>query len=195
MRRLLLLIPLTWVGCGSSSPAEENLTDERLVQRTTAALQASGLASGIFAAGLDVIEVGPDVFGTTTPVVGRYAFAVASSRGRVLGQYRFSESADGVTTHYSGQLTCVALYNFNGLTANRAKIGGRVDTTDDPSVPVGTFIWWQAIDNRLLHQADQSTFTGFGDEAANEAFCSSANPPRFGPFDVQQGDIIVLGSP
>jgi hypothetical protein len=32
---------------------------------------------------------------------------------------------------------------------------------------------------------------GFGDEAANEAFCQSSNPPRFGPFDVMRGNIVV----
>ena len=195
MRRLLVLLPFTWIGCGNPSTPEQTLTDEAFVRQTSAALQASGLFPGIFAAGLDVIEVSPDIFGTSTPVVGRYAFAVASSHGRVLGQYRFSESVDGVTTHYSGKLTCVGLYDFNGLTSNRAKIGGQVDVSDDPDIPVGTFIWWQAIDNRLLHRADQSTLTGFGDEAANEAFCASANPPRFGPFDVERGDIFVVGSP
>jgi hypothetical protein len=31
---------------------------------------------------------------------------------------------------------------------------------------------------------------GFGDEAANEAFCNSPNLPRFGPWDVQ-GELEV----
>ena len=115
-----------------------------------------------------------------------------TAQGNVRGAYRFSESVDGVTTHYAGALTCVEVYDFNGLTGNRAKIGGRVDSSDDPSIPVGTFIWWQAIDNSRLHRADQSTLTGFGDEAANDAFCASPNPPRFGPFDVIRGAITVL---
>jgi hypothetical protein len=147
----------------------------------------------IVALGLDEVSVPPSVFGTQTDVVGKYAFAVAKDiQGRVRGAYRFSESVDGVTTHYAGPLTCVEVYDFNGLTGNRAKIGGRVDSSDDPSIPVGTFIWWQAIDNSRLSRADQSTLTGFGDEAANNAFCGSANPPRFGPFDVIQGAITVL---
>ena len=33
---------------------------------------------------------------------------------------------------------------------------------------------------------------GFGDEAANEAFCNSPNLPRFGPWDIQ-GNIQVHG--
>ena len=38
--------------------------------------------------------------------------------------------------------------------------------------------------------ADRSSLVGFGDEAANEAFCNSPNLPRFGPWDVE-GDIRV----
>jgi hypothetical protein len=40
---------------------------------------------------------------------------------------------------------------------------------------------------------DLTTLSGFGDEAANEAFCASDKVPNsnFGPFAVQQGDIRV----
>ena len=37
---------------------------------------------------------------------------------------------------------------------------------------------------------DQSSLVGFGNEAANEAFCNSPNLPRFGPWDVQ-GNVQV----
>jgi hypothetical protein len=194
MRRLAWLIPVVAVlGCGDtgSVAAGPGADDATMVREASARLQRERL--NILALGLDEISVPPSVFGTQTDVVGKYAFVVAKdARGDVHGVYRFSESADGVTTHYAGALTCVEVYDFNGLTGNRAKIGGRVDSSDDPSIPVGTFIWWQAIDNSRLGHADQSTLTGFGDEAANEAFCASSNPPRFGPFDVIRGAITVL---
>jgi hypothetical protein len=37
---------------------------------------------------------------------------------------------------------------------------------------------------------DRSSLIGFGDEAANEAFCNSPNLPRFGPWDVD-GNVQV----
>ena len=194
MRRLAWLIPLfSALGCGDTgSVATSSATDDAtMVRKASAQLRQERLH--ILALGLDEISVPPSVFGTQTDVIGKYAFVVAKdSRGNMRGVYRFSESVDGVTTHYAGPLTCAEVYDFNGLTGNRAKIGGRVDSSDDPSIPVGTFIWWQAIDNSGLGRADQSTLTGFGDEAANEAFCASANPPRFGPFDVIRGAITVL---
>jgi hypothetical protein len=194
MRRLTWLIPLfTALGCGGtgSTAATQATDDATMVREASAQLRLQRFT--IVALGLDEISVPPEVFGTQTDVVGKYAFVVAKDvQGHVQGVYRFSESVDGVTTHYAGPLTCADVYDFNGLTGNRAKIGGRVDSSDDPTVPVGTFIWWQAIDNSRLHRADQSTLTGFGDQAANDAFCASANPPRFGPFDVIRGAITVL---
>ena len=194
MRRLAWLITLfSSFGCGDTGPTPptSGLDDATMVREASAQLQRERFR--VLALGVDEISVPPSVFGTQTDVVGRYAFVVAKDdQGTVRGVYRFSESVDGVTTHYAGLLTCIEVYDFNGLTGNRAKIGGRVDSSDDPAIPVGTFIWWQAIDNSGLGRADQSTLTGFGDQAANEAFCASANPPRFGPFDVVRGAITVL---
>ena len=190
--RELTLVLGCVLGCGNLDPgATSAASDEEMVRQTSADLRAAGDVRAI-SFGLDEIDVPPDVFGTTTPVVGKYAYAVASDgQGHVRGLYRFSESADGVATHYRGVLTCMGIYDFNGATSNRAKIGGRVDVSDDPTVPVGTFIWWQAIDDHSLGRPDQSTLTGFGDEAANERFCASSTPPKFGPFDVQRGFIVV----
>jgi hypothetical protein len=197
MGRLAWLIPLfSLLGCGdtgSTAAPTSAFDDARMVREASAQLRLDRFH--IIALGLDEISVPPSVFGTQSDVVGKYAFVVAKdTQGKVRGAYRFSESVDGVTTHYAGVLTCVEVYDFNGLTGNRAKIGGRVDSSDDPTIPVGTFIWWQAIDNHSLERPDQSTLTGFGDEAANTAFCASPNPPRFGPFDVIRGNITVLSS-
>jgi hypothetical protein len=52
--------------------------------------------------------------------------------------------------------------------------------------------WFQVFDNGKGWDdpPDRSSLVGFGNEAANEAFCNSSNLPRFGPWDVQ-GDIKV----
>jgi hypothetical protein len=75
---------------------------------------------------------------------------------------------------------------------NRAKIGGVITNSNDPTLPPGTFAWFQVFDNGEGSNAppDRSSLIGFGDEAANEAFCNSANLPRFGPWDVQ-GNVQV----
>jgi hypothetical protein len=54
------------------------------------------------------------------------------------------------------------------------------------------FAWFQVFDNGEGSGAppDRSSLIGFGDEAANEAFCNSSNLPRFGPWDVE-GNVQV----
>jgi hypothetical protein len=180
------------LGCGGGAqPAAPSASSSSELSTLRAQL-GTGAGRPEVAAGDDTIVVPASVFGTTTDIVARFLFvAVRGVSGRVHGLYRVTEAADGSTFHYSGRLTCVGTYDFNGRTGNRAKVGGRIDATDDSSIAVGSFIWWQAIDNRGLHRPDQSTLAGFGDEAANEAFCASSNPPRFGPFDVVRGNILV----
>ena len=62
------------------------------------------------------------------------------------------------------------------------------------TIAPGTFIWFQSIDNGEGAGAppDLSTISGFGDEAANEAFCNAATVPNpnFGPHPVS-GNIEV----
>ena len=182
---------LCMLGCGAQPEVAGTTTDSAELSSMALQLDADS-AHGLIAAGDDEIDVPPSVFGTTTDVVGRFLFvAVRDGSGGVRGLYRVSESLEGSTFHYSGRLTCAGIYDFNGLTGNRAKVGGVIDATDDSSVATGSFIWWQAIDDRRLDRPDQSTFPGFGDQAANEAFCNSSTPPKFGPFDVARGDILV----
>jgi len=184
---------LLWMlGCGGGGQGTPPMASGTSELSALKAEVGDDARHGLIAAGEDTIVVPASVFGTTTDIVGRFLFvAVREGQGLVHGLYRVIEASDGSTFRYSGRLTCAGIYDFNGLTGNRAKVGGRIDATDDSTVAVGSFIWWQAIDNRGLHQADQSTLAGFGDEAANEAFCASANPPRFGPFDVVRGNILV----
>ena len=91
---------------------------------------------------------------------------------------------------FAGDVTCMNVYD-----GNRAKIGGLITESSDPTIPVGSYGWFQVFDNGRGAKAppDRSSLVGFGDEAANEAFCSSPNLPRFGPWDVQ-GNIKVKTS-
>jgi len=191
MRNAWLAGLLWMMGCGGEQAAAPEGSATSELSQFRAELGA-GSKRPVIAAGDDMVVVPASVFGTTTDLVARFLFvALRELGGQVRGLYRVSEAADGSTFHYAGHLTCAGFYDFNGLTGNRAKVGGRIDATDDSSVSVGSFIWWQAIDNRAIHRADQSTLPGFGDETANEAFCGSSNPPRFGPFDVVRGNIVV----
>ncbi len=188
----VLLGSLLALGCGGAvAPPEAVVASNPELSAMAAELRSEEHARFV-AAGHDRIVVPASVFGTSTDIVAWFSFVAVKGRsGAVRGLYRVTEAAEGSTFHYGGHLTCAGVYDFNGLTGNRAKVGGRIDATDDPGIAVGSFIWWQAIDNRTLGRPDQSTLAGFGDEAANEAFCGSSNPPRFGPFDVVRGDIGV----
>jgi len=195
MKRLAwVLAVLSFLGCGGSGPTGSAFSESPELTRMSAALRLSG-RDHIVAFGIDEIIVPAVVFGTTTDVIAHFAFLVVKNgRGDVRGLYRVSESVDGLTSNFAGHLSCLGVYDFNGITGNRAKVGGRIDSSDDPGIPVGTFIWWQAIDNRKVtgDKPDQSTLPGFGTEQQNLDFCASSNPPRFGPFDVVRGDIAVL---
>jgi hypothetical protein len=137
--------------------------------------------------------VPPSVFGTIQPIRADFHFdARKTDDGRVSGEYSVDEYVDGTTYHYRGTMTCFGDYDFNGLTGNRAKLGGILTASDDPTSPVGTYLWWQAIDNDRAptRSPNQTTLVGGGDDAANEAFCASSNAPVFGPF-AARGDLEV----
>jgi hypothetical protein len=127
------------------------------------------------------------------PIQGQFHFdASKTSDGTVTGWYSIEEYVDGTTFHYQGTITCFGDYDFNGLSGNRAKLGGVLTASDDPTSPIGTYLWWQSIDNDHPPAAtpNQTTLAGGGDQAANEAFCASSNPPKYGPF-AAFGDLEV----
>jgi hypothetical protein len=107
--------------------------------------------------------------------------------GSVDGRFEYHQVVEGEAFRFNVDVTCFVVYD-----GNRAKIGGVVEQSSDPTVPVGTFAWFQVFDNGEGTGAppDRSSLVGFGDEAANEAFCNSPNLPRFGPWDVQ-GNVQV----
>ena len=104
-------------------------------------------------------------------------------------EYHQIEVETGATFKFNVDVTCMNVYD-----GNRAKIGGVIVVSNDPTLPAGGYAWFQVFDNGEGDgaPADRSSLVGFGDEAANEAFCNSSNLPRFGPWDVQ-GNIQVSG--
>jgi hypothetical protein len=106
--------------------------------------------------------------------------------GSADGHFVYRQRAGGETVQFDVDVTCMNVYG------NRAKIGGIVTKSTDPTIDVGSYGWFQVFDNGEGANAppDQSSLVGFGDETANEAFCNSPNLPRFGPWDVQ-GNIQV----
>jgi hypothetical protein len=195
---VLLVAGLTACAGGGSTPLDPTAS-------TDARVSASPMPSAkvetdrgrdddeLIARGRYRTTVAPSVFGTMQPVRSHFAFDARKARdGTVSGWYAVEEYVDGTTYHYRGTFTCFGDYDFDGLTGNRAKIGGILTASDDPTSPAGTYLWWQSIDNHHapVHTPDQTTLVGGGDDAANEAFCASDAPPKFGPFDAH-GELVV----
>ena len=107
--------------------------------------------------------------------------------GSVSGRFEYHQIVEGEAFKFNVDVTCMNIYD-----GNRAKVGGVVELSSDPTEPPGVFAWFQVFDNGEGSGAlpDQSSLVGFGDEAANEAFCNSPNLPRFGPWDIE-GNVQV----
>lgn len=132
--------------------------------------------------------------------------ASRDAEGNVTGAWNYEQidfGTAGIPYTYKGSVTCFRVYDtpvlqgfpdIPAMTSNRAKWGGPIEQTSDPTVAVGTFAWFQSIDNGegTTSPPDLSTIFGLGDEAANEAFCNIANVPNpnFGPHAVE-GNIQV----
>jgi hypothetical protein len=181
---------------GAAETAVRAQTDaERAVLQEIQQLSSenNGVVSHI-ATSVAEFDVPAGVFGTTTPIDNRLLYvAIKKKTGETNGVFSYTQAFDGESFSFSGKITCMEVYDFDGGTGNRAKLGGRIDQSNDPTIPVGTYIWWQTIDNGNSPGTlpDKSTLSGFGDNAANEAFCANPNPPRFGPWDVDKGDIRI----
>jgi hypothetical protein len=107
--------------------------------------------------------------------------------GSVDGQFEYHQIFQGESFNFHVDVTCMNVYD-----GNRAKIGGVITRSNDPVQVPGRYAWFQVFDNGegANDPPDQSSLIGFGNEAANEAFCNSPNLPRFGPWDVH-GNVQV----
>jgi len=145
------------------------------------------------------------IFGTQTDIENRMTFnAKLDADGSVSGWYNYEQAADGVTFKFAGPVTCMRIYDtpvlprtpeVPALTQNRVKWGGRVDQSNDPTIPVGTFIWFQSMDNGEGSNgwSDSSSLPAIGDEATNIRFCNSNRVPgaATGPHRAGGGNIQV----
>ena len=132
----------------------------------------------------------PNAFGVEVVSQPLAFSAVKNVDGSVSGHFEYIQKAGGETIKFGVDVTCMNVYG-----GNRAKIGGIVTQSSDPTIAVGMYGWFQVFDNGegANPAPDQSSLVGFGDEAANEAFCNSPNLPRFGPWDVQ-GNVQISTS-
>lgn len=151
-----------------------------------AATPAMGSAVVAQARGSAHWTIDESVFGVE---VGNRTMSFTATRftdGRVEGSFEYHQVVEGEAFRFTGRVTCLQVYD-----GNRAKFGGEIITSNDATVPVGTFGWFQVIDQGVGagSSPDQSTIMGIGDAAANEAFCANPAGPRF-IFDTQ-GSILV----
>jgi hypothetical protein len=109
--------------------------------------------------------------------------------GSVTGRFEYHQVVEGEAFKFNVDVTCLNVYD-----GHRAKLGGVIRVSNDPTLPAGVYAWFQVFDNGegAGAPADRSSLIGFGSEAANEAFCNSPNLPRFGPWDVE-GNAQVRG--
>jgi hypothetical protein len=102
--------------------------------------------------------------------------------GSVSGRFEYHQVVAGQAFKFNVDVTCLNVYD-----GNRAKLGGVITVSNDPTLPAGVYAWFQVFDNGegAGAPADRSSLIGFGNETTNEAFCNSPNLPRFGPWDVE----------
>lgn len=136
----------------------------------------------------------PNAFGVHVDNV--LSFKAKKKNGTASGRFHYEQTVEGETFVFDVDVTCMVIYD-----GNRAKIGGVITRSNDATQPAGKYAWFQVFDlgrggddddddDDRRGPADRSSLIGFGDQAANEAFCNSPNLPRFGPWDVD-GDIKV----
>lgn len=131
-------------------------------------------ASAVVASANGGVSMTLEVFGFTIPQVLGFE-AKRFANGGVSGHINYHQIFEGERFRFNATVTCMNVYD-----GNRVKYGGEVLLSNDPTVPPGTFIWFQSIDNGEGPGAppDLSTGSGFGTEAENEAFCNSPAPPN-----------------
>jgi hypothetical protein len=101
----------------------------------------------------------PRFFGV--PVDNRVSFSVARHEdGSVSGRFNYEQGVLGERFNFKGSLTCFRIYDtpvlqdwpdIPAMTGNRAKWGGIIEKSNDPTIPVGSFIWFQSIAPRSEH--------------------------------------------
>lgn len=210
VKRSILAAGAAMVLCGGALTLRAAVVSEpedETVEATAAAASSAGghtlLATGGYHFTIPA-DFNGGIFGTMTPILNRITFnAKRDADGTVSGMFLYEQEADGEVFRLGGPVTCFKVYDTPVLermpdipaqSQNRAKWGGRIENTNDPSL-LGRFAWFNSIDNGegANGYSDISSIVALGTEAANEAFCNSPNVPnpRFGPFLIGGGNIQV----
>jgi hypothetical protein len=151
---------------------------------------AGGDAAGVATAQGNASFTLHDVFGLQTLELRKFSFnARRKADGRVTGRFDYHDVEDGAPFDAAGPLTCLTVQG------NHAWLGGRVDTTNDPTV-AGNEMWFQVIDNGGPRNPplDITTLIGVSPVAGSaQAYCDTAPAPRF-PWPVTDGHITVRSS-
>ena len=183
---------------------------ETIDSSTADDLGLSGKAVVESASGAYHFTTAPHFFGV--PVENRLTFtANRHADGSLSGRYNYEQGVLGDRFIFRGSVTCFEVYDtpvlqdwpdIPAMTGNRAKWGGLIEFSNDPTLPAGGFIWFQSIDNGegVGAPPDLSTISGFGNEAANEAFCNAATvqatkSPEFIKRMTDLGYNIIPGTP
>ena len=204
-RDVALVVPILMAAFGYGLHLYAGTRTDSTAAETAAPTASNGQVL-IAAAGYH-FTIPPDfnggIFGVE--ILNRVTFnAKKDADGSVNGWFTYEQEVEGSVFSFGGPVTCLNIYDTPVLertpevppqTHNRAKWGGRVEKSNDASIPVGTFMWFQSIDNGEGSNgwSDASTLPGVGTEAANEAFCNidRVPNPNFGPHRVGGGNIQV----
>ena len=62
--------------------------------------------------------------------------------GSVSGRFEYHQVVEGEAFVFNVDVTCLNVYD-----GNRAKIGGVIEVSNDPTLPAGVFAWFQVFDN------------------------------------------------
>ena len=62
--------------------------------------------------------------------------------GSVGGHFEYHQVVEGEAFKFNVSVTCLNVYD-----GHRAKLGGVIQVSNDPTLPVGTFAWFQVFDN------------------------------------------------
>ena len=107
--------------------------------------------------------------------------------GEVTGHFTYHQIVEGESFNFSVDVTCINIYD-----GNRAKIGGVIRHSSDPTAPPGLFIWFQVFDNGEGSNVppDRSSLIGFGERLPTRRSATARTSLVSAPGTVQ-GNVQV----
>jgi hypothetical protein len=133
------------------------------------------------------IHVGISTTVSNVLVADEYSFNAVRHGDDVNGQFEFfqTRTIGGVSQAVviaSGPIVCLT------VVGNRARVGGRVESTTFPGIPVGSEITWSLTDNGKSANADDTASEPLGNVA--RAFCELG--AAYPEHPVERGKVQVM---